>query len=161
MSKGKLLIGAAVLALVAGGVFVASQHFPAKTGTTAGTVAPMERYHNSQVGEHDVTTGDTTIPNIMQTDSFQDLSKNTQAASAAASQASAAAASSAASMAASNAAAQAAAAAASQAAHQAASAAASQAAFNAASNAASQAAHAAASQAANATSAASQAAFNA
>ena len=92
MSKGKLLIGAAVLALVAGGVLVASQYYPAKPGTTAGTVAPMERYHNSQVGDKDVVTGDTTIPNIMQTDSFQDLTKTTQAASSAASQAASAAA---------------------------------------------------------------------
>ncbi len=83
-SRGKLLLGAAALAGVAGGVLIGSQYYPAKPGHTSGTIVPMERYHEGQVQQGDVVTGDTQIPNMMQTDSFQDLTKNTQAASQAA-----------------------------------------------------------------------------
>src|SRR5262252_8131154 len=40
-------------------------------GPSAGTVAPAERYVSSQVGESDVTLGDTSAPELMQTDAFE------------------------------------------------------------------------------------------
>src|SRR5437763_13469467 len=40
-------------------------------GPSAGTVAPADRYVSSQVGEKDVTLGDTSVPQLMQTDAFE------------------------------------------------------------------------------------------
>ena len=40
-------------------------------GPSAGTVAPAQRYVSSQVGESDVTLGDTSVPQLMQTDAFE------------------------------------------------------------------------------------------
>src|SRR3954449_3361966 len=45
-------------------------------GPSAGTVAPAQRYVSSQVGEGDVTLGDTSVPELMQTDAFQVLVKD-------------------------------------------------------------------------------------
>src|SRR3954463_8504694 len=45
-------------------------------GPTAGTVAPAQRYVSSQVGEADVTLGDTAVPELMQTDAFQVMVKD-------------------------------------------------------------------------------------
>src|SRR6478672_8039405 len=47
-------------------------------GPSAGTVAPAERYVNSQVGEADVTLGDTSVPELMQTDAFELITKDPQ-----------------------------------------------------------------------------------
>src|SRR5690349_24685692 len=40
-------------------------------GPSAGTIAPAQRYVSSQVGEGDVTLGDTSVPELMQTDAFE------------------------------------------------------------------------------------------
>ena len=40
-------------------------------GRSAGTIAPAQRYVSSQVGEGDVTLGDTSVPELMQTDAFE------------------------------------------------------------------------------------------
>src|SRR5881628_2342108 len=45
-------------------------------GPTAGTIAPAQRYVSSQVGEGDVTLGDTAVPELMQTDAFQVMVKD-------------------------------------------------------------------------------------
>ncbi len=45
-------------------------------GPSAGTVAPAERYVSSQVGEGDVTLGDTAVPQLMQTDAFELMVKD-------------------------------------------------------------------------------------
>jgi hypothetical protein len=45
-------------------------------GPTAGTVGPADRYVSSQIGANDVTLGDTSIPQLMQTDAFEVISKN-------------------------------------------------------------------------------------
>src|SRR4051812_5850391 len=45
-------------------------------GPSAGTVAPAQRYVSSQVGEGDVTLGDTSVPELMQTDAFQVMVKD-------------------------------------------------------------------------------------
>src|SRR5947207_15252532 len=43
----------------------------APMGPSAGTVAPAQRYVSAQVGEGDVTLGDTAVPELMQTDAFE------------------------------------------------------------------------------------------
>src|SRR3954454_15024647 len=40
-------------------------------GPSQGTVAPAERYVSSQVSDADVTLGDTSVPQLMQTDAFE------------------------------------------------------------------------------------------
>src|SRR4051794_1288183 len=40
-------------------------------GPSEGTVGPAQRYVSSQVGEGDVTLGDTSVPELMQTDAFE------------------------------------------------------------------------------------------
>src|SRR6185295_4199221 len=45
-------------------------------GPSAGTVAPAQRYASSQVGEGDVTLGDTSVPELMQTDAFEMMVKD-------------------------------------------------------------------------------------
>src|SRR5689334_6633962 len=45
-------------------------------GGGQGTVAPAQRYVSSQVGEGDVTLGDTAVPQLMQTDAFQVMVKD-------------------------------------------------------------------------------------
>src|SRR5690349_24090285 len=45
-------------------------------GPSAGTVAPAQRYVNSQVSEADVTLGDTSVPELMQTDAFELITKD-------------------------------------------------------------------------------------
>src|SRR3954452_7941645 len=45
-------------------------------GPTAGTIAPAQRYVSAQVGEGDVTLGDTAVPELMQTDAFQVMVKD-------------------------------------------------------------------------------------
>ena len=45
-------------------------------GQSAGTVAPAQRYVSSQVSDADVTLGDTSVPELMQTDAFQVMVKD-------------------------------------------------------------------------------------
>src|SRR6476661_8763191 len=40
-------------------------------GPSAGTVAPSQRYVSGQIGENDVTLGDTSVPQLMQSDAFE------------------------------------------------------------------------------------------
>src|SRR3954447_1348611 len=40
-------------------------------GPSEGTVGPAQRYVSSQVSEGDVTLGDTSVPELMQTDAFE------------------------------------------------------------------------------------------
>jgi hypothetical protein len=54
-------------------------------GPSAGTVAPAQRYVNSQVSEADVTLGDTSVPELMQTDAFELITKDPNLRSLAAS----------------------------------------------------------------------------
>src|ERR1700759_825053 len=83
-SKRKIWIGASVLVLAAAGVLVAGQYYPPHGAMTSGTIAPAERYHNAQVGDNDVKTGDSSTAQMMQTDQFTQA-VNSQAASNAAS----------------------------------------------------------------------------
>src|SRR5690349_164525 len=45
-------------------------------GPGQGTVAPSQRYVSSQVGDGDVALGDTSVPELMQTDAFQVMVKD-------------------------------------------------------------------------------------
>src|SRR6185369_2809516 len=40
-------------------------------GPSAGTIGPADRYVSAQVGEGDVTLGDTSVAELMQTDAFE------------------------------------------------------------------------------------------
>ena len=73
-NKRYLMTGAAVLA-VAVSAYGLGRIYP-PLGPTEGTVVASERYVASQVGEGDVTLGDTSIPKLMQTDAFEVMSKN-------------------------------------------------------------------------------------
>ena len=76
LSKRKIWVGASVLALVAAGALFAGQYIPLKSNETAGTIVPAERYRVQQVGNTDVKLGDKTMPQLMQTDSFQAVSSH-------------------------------------------------------------------------------------
>ena len=60
--------GAAIIAVAAAAYGLGRIYPP--LGPTEGTIAPADRYVSSQVGEGDVTLGDTSIPKLMQTDAF-------------------------------------------------------------------------------------------
>src|ERR671933_2036593 len=45
-------------------------------GPSAGTVGPAQRYVSAQVTDADVTLGDTSVPELMQTDAFQVMVKD-------------------------------------------------------------------------------------
>ena len=64
-----LATGAAIL-VVAAGAYGLGRVYP-PLGPSAGTIAPAERYQSSQVGEGDVTLGDTSVAELMQTDVFE------------------------------------------------------------------------------------------
>lgn len=40
-------------------------------GPSQGTIAPADRYVSAQIAEGDVTLGDTSVPELMQTDAFE------------------------------------------------------------------------------------------
>src|SRR5215210_6051066 len=62
-------------ALVVAGAYGIGRVYP-PLGETAGTITPSERYVSSQVGENDVTLGDTAVPELMQTDAFELMTKD-------------------------------------------------------------------------------------
>jgi len=107
-SKRKLLIGVSAVAVAAGVLWV-GQYYPPKNGETAGTIVPAHRYQAKQVSDADVALGDNSTALMMQTDSFQEISGQSETASQAASRTSADAASAAESEAASRSSSQAAA----------------------------------------------------
>src|SRR6187549_611396 len=69
-----LMSGALVVAIAVGAYGLGRVYPP--LGPSAGTIAPADRYVSSQVGDGDVTLGDTSIPKLMQTDAFEVMSKN-------------------------------------------------------------------------------------
>src|SRR5829696_2225276 len=66
----KYLISVAGIAVIAVGAYGLGRVYP-PLGPTAGTIAPASRYVSSQVGEGDVTLGDTSVAELMQTDAFE------------------------------------------------------------------------------------------
>src|SRR5213075_84175 len=73
-NKKYFITGAAVIAVAIGAYGLGRVYPP--LGPTAGTIAPSQRYVAPQIGEGDVTLGDTSIPQLMQTDAFEVMSKN-------------------------------------------------------------------------------------
>ena len=66
----KMFLTTAGVLVVGLGAYGLGRVYP-PLGPSAGTIAPAERYVSSQVGEGDVTLGDTSVPQLMQTDAFQ------------------------------------------------------------------------------------------
>src|SRR4028119_648112 len=71
----KYLTSGAIVAVVAVAAYGIGRVYP-PLGETAGTITPSERYVSSQVGENDVTLGDTSVPDLMQTDAFEVMVKD-------------------------------------------------------------------------------------
>lgn len=69
-----LMSGALVVAIAAGAYGIGRVYPP--LGPSAGTIAPADRYVNAQVGAKDVTLGDTSVAQLMQTDAFEVMSKD-------------------------------------------------------------------------------------
>ena len=69
-NNAKMGIALAALVAVAGGLYTAGRINP-PSGETAGTIAPADRYHSSQVSSGDITLGDNAVPILMQTDAFE------------------------------------------------------------------------------------------
>ncbi|HET9232100.1 MAG TPA: hypothetical protein VFO00_12485, partial [Vitreimonas sp.] len=59
--------GITVLAVAA---FAIGTVLPPTSSQMSGTIAPVERYRSAQVGDGDVTLGDQSVPQLMQTDIF-------------------------------------------------------------------------------------------
>ena len=70
-----VVAGAAVL-VVAGAAYGIGRVYPPQGGGASGTIAPADRYQVSQVGTADIVLGDTTVPQLMQTDVFELMVKD-------------------------------------------------------------------------------------
>ena len=73
----KYLMSGALIAVVAVSAYGLGRVYP-PLGPSEGTIAPAERYVSSQVGTGDVTLGDTSVPQLMQTDAFEVMTKDPQ-----------------------------------------------------------------------------------
>lgn len=71
----KGLLAAAGLVVVAAGAYSIGRVYP-PIGPIAGTIAPADRYVESQIGDADVELGDTSVPQLMQTDVYEVMVKN-------------------------------------------------------------------------------------
>src|SRR3954465_14669008 len=68
-NRKMILTSAAILAVGVGAYGLGRVYPP--LGPSAGTVGAAQRYVSSQVGDSDVTLGDTSVPQLMQTDAFE------------------------------------------------------------------------------------------
>ena len=66
----KYLMSGAAVVLIAAGAYGVGRVYP-PLGPSAGTIAPADRYQSPQVTEADVNLGDTSVPELMQTDAFE------------------------------------------------------------------------------------------
>ena len=66
----KYLLSGAMIAVVAVAAYGLGRVYP-PLGPSAGTVTPADRYVSSQIQEEDVTLGDTSVAELMQTDAFE------------------------------------------------------------------------------------------
>src|SRR3954451_12480436 len=73
-SRKMILTSAAVIAVGLGAYGLGRIYPP--VGPSAGTVGPAQRYVSSQVGDSDVTLGDTSVPELMQSDAFEAMVKD-------------------------------------------------------------------------------------
>src|SRR5438270_12285853 len=69
-NRNKMVVTTAGVLAVAVAAYGLGRVYP-PVGPSAGTIAPAQRYVSSQVGEGDVTLGDTSVPELMQTDAFE------------------------------------------------------------------------------------------
>src|SRR3954451_5057251 len=74
-TKNRLYLTTAGVLAVAVAAYGIGRIYP-PMGPSAGTVAPADRYISSQVSEGDVTLGDTSVPELMQTDAFELMTKD-------------------------------------------------------------------------------------
>ena len=74
-NQRRYLASAAIVLAVAAGAYTIGRVYP-PLGPSAGTIAPADRYVEAQIGADDVNFGDTSIPQLMQTDAFEVLVKN-------------------------------------------------------------------------------------
>ena len=75
VNNRKFLASGALVVLVAAGAYGLGRVYP-PLGPSEGTIAPAERYVAAQVGEGDVTLGDTSVPQLMQSDAFEVMTKD-------------------------------------------------------------------------------------
>src|SRR3954468_8465333 len=73
-NRKMILTSAAILAVGVGAYGLGRVYPP--LGPSAGTVGAAQRYVSSQVGDSDVTLGDTSVPELMQTDAFELMVKD-------------------------------------------------------------------------------------
>ena len=73
----KFLASGAIVVAVAAAAYGIGRVYP-PIGPSAGTIAPADRYVSSQVSAGDVGLGDTSVPQLMQTDAFEVMVKNPQ-----------------------------------------------------------------------------------
>jgi len=73
-NKKYLITGAAVVAVAVAAYGLGRVYPP--LGPVEGTIAPAGRYVAPQVGEGDVTLGDTSVAKLMQTDAFELMTKD-------------------------------------------------------------------------------------
>src|SRR6478672_4529677 len=66
----KMILTSAAVIAVGGGADGLGRVYP-PLGPSAGTVGAAQRYVSSQVSDQDVTLGDTSVPQLMQTDAFE------------------------------------------------------------------------------------------
>src|SRR5437762_11996242 len=74
-NQNRMYITIAGILAVGVGAYGLGRVYP-PLGPSAGTVAPAQRYVSSQVSEGDVTLGDTSVPELMQTDAFELMVKD-------------------------------------------------------------------------------------
>ena len=73
-NRRMILTGAAVIAIGLGAYGLGRVYPP--LGPSSGTVGASQRYVNAQVSDKDVTLGDTSVPQLMQTDAFEAMVHN-------------------------------------------------------------------------------------
>src|SRR5205085_8323125 len=71
----KMILTTAAIIAVGVGAYGLGRVYP-PLGPSSGTVGASQRYVNSQVSDKDVTLGDTSVPELMQTDAFEAMVRN-------------------------------------------------------------------------------------
>ena len=74
-NKNRMYFTTAAILAVGIGAYGVGRVYP-PLGPSEGTVGPAQRYVSAQVTDADVTLGDTSVPEIMQTDAFELMVKD-------------------------------------------------------------------------------------
>ena len=75
-NRRRVVAAGALAVLVAGGAYYVGRVYPPRPAMTVGTIAPANRYRDSQIQASDVALGDNAVPLLMQTDAFELMVKN-------------------------------------------------------------------------------------